>query len=89
MLLGENNRKHEIYTIGVPTVAQNPTTVAGAAVEVQDRSPILCGGLRDLVLPHLGLRFNPWPRKFHVLWMQPRKKKIPFSAYWEAKKDCL
>ena len=37
----------------------------------------MSGGLavKNLMLPPLWPRFNPWPRNFHVLWTQPRKKK--------------
>ena len=53
----------------------------------------LCGGaslipgpvqwVKDLALPQLwhrlqlSLEFNPWPRNFHMLWMQLKKKKVP------------
>ena len=36
--------------------------------------------VKDPVLPQLchrlklQLRFDPWPRKFHILWVQPKKK---------------
>ena len=31
--------------------------------------------LKDPVLPQLWLRFNPWPKNFHMLWMKKKKKK--------------
>jgi len=31
--------------------------------------------LKDLALPQLQLRFNPWPRNFHMLWVRPQKEK--------------
>ena len=44
-----------------------------------------CGGVglipglpqwvEDLVLPQLWLGFNPWPRNFHMLQMQPKKER--------------
>ena len=31
--------------------------------------------IKDLELSLLRLRFNPWLRKFHMLWVKPKKKK--------------
>ena len=30
--------------------------------------------VRDPTLLLLWLRFNPWPRNFHIPWAQPKKK---------------
>ena len=32
-------------------------------------------GVKDSVLSLQRSRFDPWPRNFHVLWVQPKKKK--------------
>ena len=45
---------------------RNLTAMARGAAEVQVRPPAQCSGLKDLVL-QLWLRFNPWPRNFHML----------------------
>ena len=31
--------------------------------------------MKNRALPQLWLRFDPWPRNFHMPWMQPLKKK--------------
>ena len=55
---------------------KNPTAVARVAVEIWVRSPAWYSGLKDLVLPQwLKLGFSPWPRNFHMLRVQPLKKK--------------
>ena len=70
--------------MGAPTVAQwvkNLTAVAWVAGEVQVPSPAWRHGLKDLALLQLQcslqlwLRFSPWPRNFHMLWVRPLKKK--------------
>ena len=74
----------------VPAVAQwlkNPIAVAQIAVEVLVQSLAWHSGLNDpalLQLQHrlqLQLRFFPWPENFHMLWVQPLKKKtqIPYN----------
>ena len=43
---------------------------------------------KDLVLPQQWYRlqsqlvFDPWPRNFHMLWVCPPKKKVPFIEFW-------
>ena len=55
---------------------QAPVTVKAGV-----RSLALCSGLKDLMLlkPRLRLQlwpvFSPWPGNFHILQMQPFKKK--------------
>ena len=72
---------------GVPAVAQwvkNLTAKARVVAEMQVPSPAWHSGLKDLVL---WLGFNPWPRYFHRVWVQPwnlnnkkeRKKITPTS----------
>ena len=34
-----------------------------------------CNGLKGLALLQLQLRFNPWPKNFHMPRVQPFKKK--------------
>ena len=69
---------------GVHTVAQwvkNPTVVAQVTVEMWVWSSAQHSGLKDTMLPQLccslklQLRFSPWPRNFHMLWVLPLKKK--------------
>ena len=49
------------------------------SVVVQVPSPAWHSGLKDLALlqlqhkSKLQLVFNPWPRNFHILWVQPLK----------------
>ena len=31
--------------------------------------------VKDCIPSLLRLRFNPWPRNFHMLWVQPKKPK--------------
>ena len=56
----------------MPQWVTNLTAAAGAAVEVQVRSPAQYSGLKALALLHLwcrsqpALRFSPWPRNFHM-----------------------
>ena len=67
----------KIYT-GVPTVAQwvkNPTAVSQFSAEARVRFPVPRSGLKDSLLPQLQLRFDPRPRNFHMLQVQPLKKK--------------
>ena len=60
---------------------KNPTAMAQVTVEVQIRSLAWRSGLEDPTLPwllhrsQLGLRFIPWPGSFHILWVQPLKRK--------------
>ena len=70
----------EKKVLGVPAVVQwvkNLTAVAQVAVETQVQSPAQHCGLKDQELQHLlrrsqlQLGFDPWPRKFHLLWVQP------------------
>ena len=37
--------------------------------------PAVVQWVRDMALPQLWLRFDPWPRKFHMLQMCGRKRK--------------
>ena len=59
---------------------KNPTTVAQVTVEAGVQSPAPGSGLKDLVLSQLWcrsqlqLRFNPWPKNFHVPQVPPKKK---------------
>lgn len=53
----------------------NLTTVAWIAAEVLVPSLAQCSGLKPTALPQLPLRLNPWPRNFHMTWVQPLKKK--------------
>ena len=58
----------------VPAVAQwvrNPTAVTWVIAEVWVPSLALLSRLKDPALPQLQLRFDPWPRDFHMLWLQP------------------
>ena len=59
---------------GVPTViqwAKNLTAVVQVTVEARVRSSTQHSGLKDLALPQLWLRFNPWLGNFHMPWVQP------------------
>ena len=56
---------------------KKPTAVAHVIVEVWVQSLAQGSGLKDLALLHLQLRFSPWPRNFHMLQVQPLKKKKP------------
>ena len=76
------DESEELY--GVPPVAQwvkNLTAVALVAGEAQVWSSAWLSGLKDPALPQLWLRsqlqlrFNPRPRNFHMLWVQPLKKR--------------
>ena len=51
---------------------KNLTAATWVAVEVWVQSLAQCNGLKD---PALWFGFNPRPRNFHVLWVQPFKKK--------------
>ena len=45
------------------------------------KSSIVAQGVKELALPRqqrgslLWCRFDPWPRNFHKLWVQPKRKK--------------
>ena len=43
--------------------------------------------VRDLVLSLLCCRFDPWPRNFHMLWVQQKKKKKRESICIHAEKE--
>ena len=63
---------------GVPAVAQwveKLTAGAWVAVEAWVLSLAWRSGLEYPVLPQLRFGFNPWPGNFHVLQVQPFKKK--------------
>ena len=69
----------------LPSMVQwvkNLTTVVPVAAGVRVQSLGWCSGLKDLVLPQLWfrlqlrLRFDPWPRNFHMQRVQPLKKLI-------------
>ena len=72
---------------------KNLTSAAQVDVEAQVRSPAQHGELKDLALPQLWhrlqlrLRFNPWPRNFRMLWVQPlkREKKGAEGQDWPKK----
>ena len=65
---------------------KNPTAAAWIDAEVKVQSPAWHSALKDLVLPQLWhrswlwLRFGPCPGNFHVLWLQPLKKKKKSDA---------
>ena len=46
---------------------KNWTAAAWVAVEVQVQPQAWCNGLKDPMLSHLWLGFNPWPGNFHIL----------------------
>ena len=62
---------------GVPAVVQwvwNPTAAALVAAEVWVQSPVWCSGLKGsgiATAAQLWLGFSPWPRNFHMQWVQP------------------
>ena len=60
----------------VPSMVQwvkNLTEVPWVSVAVEVQSPAWHSQLQDLALLHLW-----WPGNFHVLWIQPLKKKISY-----------
>ena len=71
---------------------KNLTTAAQVTAEVWVQSLASCSALKDsalLQLKHrsqLWLRFNPWPRNFYMLQVQPPPKKrgikIRFCNLW-------
>ena len=68
----------KIWWTGVPTMAQwvkNLTAVAQVTTEVQVQSLAQCSEWKNLVLPHLQLRFNPCPRTFTDEAIKWKKKK--------------
>ena len=67
-----------------------------------DSMPSPVQWIEDLVLPQLWyrsqqwLRFSPWPGNFHVLWVQPKKKKkgqlvfkTPQMEWWLQLYSCV
>ena len=54
---------------------KNLTVVAQVTAELLVPSVVWHSGLKDLVLPQLQLRFNPWSGNFCMLQVQPLKKK--------------
>ena len=59
------------------------TAAAQVTTEAWVPPPAWPIGLKDLALPQLllhrlqlWLRFNPWPRNIHMLWIQPLKKNL-------------
>jgi len=73
LYLREENKQKELNR-GVSTVMQwvnDPTCLCGG--------PSLISGqvqwVKDLALLQLQLRFDLWPRNFHMLWVWPKKKK--------------
>ena len=60
--------------------AKNPNVAALITAEVPFQPLAQYSGLKDRALPRLWcrlqlqLRFNPWPRNFHMLWVWPLKK---------------
>ena len=66
-------------TLRVPTVVQwlnNPTTVARVMAKTRIRSLAKHSGLKDPALPHLQLRFSPWPKNFHSFLQQEKKTEL-------------
>ena len=51
------------------------TAAAQVSAKVQAGPLAWYRELKDLVSQQLWLRFEPWPRNFHTLWVQPFKKK--------------
>ena len=43
------------------------------------RSSLVAQGIKDPSLSLLWLRFGPWPRNFHMMWMQPMHIYIFFN----------
>ena len=67
---------NKIIVLGVPIVLQwvkNPTAMAQVAAEAWVQSPAWYSRLKNPLL-QLWLRFNLWPRNFHMLQVQPLKK---------------
>ena len=60
---------------------KNLTAAAGVTAEARVQSPAQHNGWKDLALPWLQHRsqpwlgFNPWPGNFHMPWVQPLKKR--------------
>ena len=52
---------------------KNLTVAAQVAREMQ--VPYPAQQVKDQVLLQLQLRFNPWPRNFHILWLWQGRKK--------------
>ena len=50
---------------------KNLSTRAWVDAEAWVQSLARLSGLKDLALLQLWLRFNPWPRNFHILWVRP------------------
>ena len=62
---------------------RNPTALAWVASEVWVRAPAQDSGLKDQAMLQLQLGFNPWPKNFHMPWVQPFKKErkaVPIVA---------
>ena len=60
---------------------KNLTVVAQVTAELLVPSVVWHSGLKDLVLPQLQLRFNPWSGNFHMLQVQPLKKKRELNKF--------
>jgi len=70
--------------LGVPAVTlwvKNLTVVAQVTMEVWVRSLVWCSGLKDLALPKLLPRLNPWPGNIHAPRVQPLKYKNPKTLH--------
>ena len=50
------------------------TAAAWVATKEQVWSLAWYSGLKDLALPQMGLRFNPWPWKLHMIQVRSLKK---------------
>ena len=50
---------------------KNQTAAAWVACEGTGPIPSQCGGLKDLALLKLQLRFSSWPGNFYMLLVQP------------------
>ena len=57
---------------------KNATALALVSAKVWVPSLAQYSGLKEPVLLQVWLRFNPWPRNFHMPWVQPFKKIIKF-----------
>ena len=55
---------------------KNLTAEVWVDVEGAGSIPGLHGGLKDLGLQQMQLRFNPWPRNFHMPWVWPLQNKM-------------
>ena len=67
--------KNEIVIPAVAQCVKNPNALTCIIEETWVWSLALCNELKDPALLQLQLWFNPWPRKFQMLQMQPKETK--------------